>query len=135
MFARSVVRAASKAHALPALPKAASSMAMTSRFSTSAVRPKAPEVVAEREVPTTSYSRGEAHHSTLKIRDEEKVAATKPAEERVMPLTKDIYERMTPSMQRMTLFGKVVVVTGYVLQDSICLYFLYHAVTDMIFFL
>lgn len=115
MFARSVVRAASKAQAFPAVPKAASSIVMTSRFSTSAQRLKnPPEVVAEREVPTTSYSRGEAHHSTLKVRDDEKLAAAKPTEERVMPLTRDIYERMTPSMQKMTLFGKVVIVTGYV---------------------
>jgi hypothetical protein len=112
MFARSVIRAASKAQALPAIPKAASSVVMTSRFSTSALRRKAPEVVAEREVPTTSYSGGEAHHSTLKIRDEEKLAAAKPSEDRVVPLTRDIYERMTPSMQKMTLFGKVVIVTG-----------------------
>jgi hypothetical protein len=116
MFARSVVRAASKAQAFPAVPKAASSVIMTSRFSTSIQRRKTPEVVAEREVPTTSYSKGEAHHSTLKIRDEDKLAASSEqvAEERVYPLTQDIYERMTPSMRKMTLFGKVVVVTGYV---------------------
>lgn len=97
---------------MPAVPKAVSSVAMTSRFSTTTMRRKTPEVVAEREVPTTSYSGGEAHHSTLKIRDEEKAAVAKPLEDRVMPLTRDIYERMTPSMQKMTLFGKVVVVTG-----------------------
>jgi hypothetical protein len=114
MFSRSVVRAASRAQRFAATPKAASSVVMTSRFSTSVMRSKAPEVVAEREVPTTSYSGGEAHHSTLKIRDEDKSSAARPSEERVVPLTRDIYERMTPSMQKMTLFGKVVIVTGYV---------------------
>jgi len=112
MFSRSIVRAASKAQRFAAAPKVASSVVMTSRFSTSAMRSKVPEIVAEREVPTTSYSGGEARHSTLKIRDEDKASAARSSEERVVPLTRDIYERMTPSMQKMTLFGKVVIVTG-----------------------
>lgn len=99
---------------MPAVPRALTPVVMTNKFSTSSLRLKTPEVIAEREVPTTSYSGGEAHHSTLKIRDEEKAAETQPTEEIVVPLTREVYNLMTPSMKKMTLFGKVVIVTGYV---------------------
>jgi hypothetical protein len=122
MFARSFVRAASKAPAMSAAPKAVTS-AFVSRasFSAGAMLRKSPEVIAEREVPTSSYTGGEAHHSTLKIRDDDKPSAAKLPEERVVPLTRDIFDRMTPSMQKMTLFGKVVVVTGYASKISLLL--------------
>jgi hypothetical protein len=78
-----------------------------------------PEVIAEREVPTTSYEGGEAIHSTLKISHEAEELAAKAEVERVIPLTKEVYDSMTPSLQKMTLFGKVVVVTGCVLLQSL----------------
>jgi len=61
--------------------------------------------VAAREIPTSAYHRGNLHRSTLIVDDEVK-------EEKVIPLSAANFERMTPTMQRMTMMGKVAIVTG-----------------------
>lgn len=44
---------------------------------------------------------------------EEVAAVTKEVVDVVTPLTQSAYKGMTPTMQKMSLMGKVVVVTGY----------------------
>lgn len=117
MFGRSVIRAATTAaratpiaqQAVPLVTKVVPLVTKATRASfTSGAKLREPvEIISEREVPTSSYAGGEAQHSTIKVKDEV-----------VVPLTREIYDRMTPSMQKMTLMDKVVMVTGYALQSS-----------------
>jgi hypothetical protein len=105
MFARSVVRSASRA--------AAPSFTKTTRANFSVGAKRMQEVVAERKIPTSSYVGGTAQRSTIAVGDEHVVST--PTVEKVTPLTQAVFNSMTPSMQKMTIMGKVVVVTGYVL--------------------
>lgn len=97
---------------MPAVSKALPSSRAVNRaqFTTGRILRREPEYVAEREVPTSSYAGGEVQHSTLKIREDAQQSA---AGDRVIPLTKAVYNSLPPNLQKMTLFGKVVIVTGY----------------------
>jgi len=105
MFARSVVRAVSKAGA-PSFTK-------VSRATFSAAATLRNETIAAKKVQTSVYDHGSVKRSTITVGDE--IPAEEIAE-RVVPLTKAVFDKMTPSMQKMTVMGKVVVVTGYVPQ-------------------
>jgi len=75
------------------------------------------EVISEKEVPTTTYSPGSGVERTTLVVEDHGAAAAKAATEVVdvvTPLTKAGYAQLTPSLQKMTVFGKVVIITGYV---------------------
>ncbi|KAI0483631.1 short chain dehydrogenase [Xylaria cf. heliscus] len=89
-------------------------------FSISAVRPKS-DVVQESEVPVSVYSpdsKGSAgstsdHFSIPVNRDDAKPKPFPPEEDGdVIPLSHEVYRKMPPMMQKMSVMDKVVVVTG-----------------------
>jgi len=103
MFARSVLRASTRA-AAPSFTKAArASFTVGAKLRADPFNP-------QREVPTSSYADGEVQRSTITVG-----SGTPTSPEGIIPvkpLTAEIYNAMTPSMQKMTLYGKVVIVTG-----------------------
>ena len=108
MFARSVTRSALRAStraAAPAVPKIG-----RATFVASAKLRKADPLIPQSEVPTSAYSGGEVSRSTISVGG----AAAHPVEEvvTVTPLTEEMYKKMTPMMQKMSLFGKVIIITG-----------------------
>jgi hypothetical protein len=106
MLARSFVRATRVASpsqiARASLPKVA-----RASFTASTKRCTPPEIIAEKEVPQSSYAGGEVQRSTIIVGED--VASGK-----VAPLTKSVYNAMPKTMQSLSLMGKTVVVTGYV---------------------
>jgi hypothetical protein len=103
MFARSATRATklvTPSHiARAALPKVS-----RAPFTQSAKRCTPPEVIAEKEVPQSSYAGGEVQRSTIIVGED--------ANSKVTPLTKTVYNNMPKTMQSLSLMGKTVVVTG-----------------------
>jgi hypothetical protein len=73
------------------------------------------EFIGEKEVPAVSFTGGEAQRSTLIV---DKAQSDKKSHDAasVVPLSEEVYNNMTPSLQKMTIKGKTVIVTGYVLQ-------------------
>jgi len=55
----------------------------------------------------SSYSGGEVQRSTIIVGEE--------ASQKVSPLTQNVYNTMPKTMQSLSLMGKTVVVTGYVI--------------------
>lgn len=72
------------------------------------------EFVGEKEVPAVSYVGGEAQRSTLIVDKAHSDKRTADAAS-VVPLSQEVFDSMTPSLQKMTIKGKTVIVTGYVL--------------------
>jgi hypothetical protein len=80
------------------------------------------EVIAEKEVPVSSYTpdgrgtlSGSSHGQqySIPVRKDPKVEV--PAEghvDRVVPLTQGAFQRLPATLQKMTVMGKVVIVTG-----------------------
>ena len=106
MFSRSVIRAskaATSAHIARTAPKVA-----RATFTSSVRRSTPPEVIAEKEVPHSSYDGGEVKRTTIMVGEEESAAhgAT------VKPLTQAVYNQIPKTMQSLSLMGKTVVVTG-----------------------
>jgi hypothetical protein len=105
MFSRPVLRAVRVARvARPAFSQAARANLTTgARF-----REPVPEVVAAHEVPTTTYADGHLERSTLTVDQNLKDTDS------LGPLSQNVYNQLPPTMQKMSLMNKVVVVTGYV---------------------
>jgi hypothetical protein len=76
------------------------------------------EYISETEVASVSFDGGEARASTLKVGEK-----TEQDSSRVVPLSQEAFKRMTPTMQKGSIMGKVVIVTGYVLSPltNLCL--------------
>jgi hypothetical protein len=110
MFARSVIRATKVATpsqiARASLPKVA-----RATFTASTQRRTPPEVIAEKEVPQSSYSGGEVSRSTIIVGED-------AGSHKVSPLTPSVYNTMPKTMQSLSLMGKTVVVTGYVINSD-----------------
>jgi hypothetical protein len=80
------------------------------------------EVIAEREIPVSSYTpdaRGAINGSatpqqySIPVRPDPIIeGSTEIEEDKVYPLSRAAYERMPPTMQKMTVMGKVVIITG-----------------------
>lgn len=102
MFARSALRVARVA--------AAPSATKVSRAAFSAgTKLRNAEFVGEKEVPAVSFAGGEAKRSTLTVDQTSSIETT------VVPLSQEVYDSMTPSLKKMTIKDKTVIVTGYVL--------------------
>jgi hypothetical protein len=74
------------------------------------------EVISEKEIPATQYKPGSgAQRVTIPVEESHSAPAAKEAAvDVVTPLTESAFKGMSPTMQKMSLMGKVVVVTGYV---------------------
>lgn len=99
------------------------SVAKTTRpLSTSArLHNKKHEVISEREVPVSSYnsesnglfsSSTATEHTTIPVESDPTETSAVNEVERVVPLTRAVYEKMSPMMQKMTVMDKIVVITG-----------------------
>jgi NAD(P)-dependent dehydrogenase (short-subunit alcohol dehydrogenase family) len=129
-MARSAVSATIRLAAMPkppvfraAMPKPpAVRLAVPRRaFSVSPAQPKKTEVIKETEVPVSVYapdSKGvaSANSDHFSIPVKPAVSVTTPPQEseseKVVPLDARIYRSMPPTMQKMSVMGKVIVVTG-----------------------
>ena len=83
-------------------------------FTTGEKRPYEP--INEKEVPRSSYEPGaKVQRSTRHVQEgkaAEASAIVNAVKEKIVPLTDAMYENMPPALQKMTLKGKVVIVTG-----------------------
>ncbi|KAK4128513.1 NAD(P)-binding protein [Parathielavia appendiculata] len=122
-----VARSARLAHRLAALSRpavgraVASSVAQRTAFSVSAGRMKS-EVIKETEVPVTVYSpdakgvasSNSADHFSIPVKPAATSApeAAAAEEDAFTPLQEKVYRQMPRTMQKMSIMGKVVIVTG-----------------------
>lgn len=95
--------------------------AQATRTLTTAGPLKKREVIAEKEVPVSSYtpdargtlSGSSRDHYSIPVRKDPKVEV--PAEnngDKVVPLTRAAFQRMPATLQKMTVMDKVVIITG-----------------------
>ena len=66
------------------------------------------------EVPVSTYEAGNVQRTTIPVTEGElgDNAAVEENPDKVVPLTRAVFNQMPPHMQKMTLMDKVVVVTG-----------------------
>jgi hypothetical protein len=89
------------------------SAAARANFSIGAKRDYEP--IHEKEIPLATYEPGSTvQRTTINVEEAKASEAAAEPVERIVPLTKAKFDAMSPMMQKMTLFGKVVIVTGYV---------------------
>lgn len=84
-------------------------------FSASARARDDVEIISEREIPVSTYNgKGEkvGRHSTIPVRGTTTIEAAEQAADQVKPLTKNVYNAMPKTMQKMSMMDKVVIVTG-----------------------
>ena len=119
MFSRSVVRAArvsARVSTVNSFSKPAVTSIARAFSATTKAREPVDELVIAREVPHTSYEAGKVQRSTIVVGEAEDAVAKV---EKVVPLTRAIYNQMPPQLQKATLMDKVVVITGYVAQTQL----------------
>lgn len=115
MFSRSVVRAAGKAtRSAHASRVATPTLATMSRnFSIGAKRDYEP--INEKEIPRSTYEPGSTvQRTTINVEEAKATPSEAPAAnvEKVVPLSRANFDKMTPMMQKMTLMDKIVIITG-----------------------
>ncbi|KAK3941681.1 short-chain dehydrogenase/ reductase [Diplogelasinospora grovesii] len=104
---------------LPAVRAAAPSVAQRAAFSTSG-RYRKSEVIKETEVPVTVYTpdpKGAAssEHFSIPVQPGSQVPVPEPAveeDENVNPLEEKVYNQMPRTLQKMSVMGKVIIITG-----------------------
>jgi len=111
---RSFTRVASRA---TIAPRAANSAIRAIRpISASATKAKATEVVTEKEVPVSSWPQTKDARASIPVPPRNQQApqpAAAPVDnEDVYPLSPEAFEKMTPMMRKMTVYGKTIVITG-----------------------
>lgn len=103
----------------PAVPRGATSAAQRAAFTVSARRFKS-EVIKETEVPVSVYNpdakgvaSGTSDHFSIPVKPNFKPQepVVEP-EDRVDPLNEKVYKQMPRTLQKMSLMGKVVIITG-----------------------
>lgn len=67
------------------------------------------EGISEKEISAVSFEGGAVKPSTLIVGEKTEHDAS-----RVVPLTQEMYKKLNPTLQKGSIFGKVVIVTGYV---------------------
>ena len=111
MFAaRSALRASARASTRVTM-RALPAKAVRASFISTSVKANADPLVPQSTVPLSSYAGGEVQRTTLEVGSNHEVEAA-VAKELVVPLSQQVYNAMTPSMKKMTLFGKTVIITG-----------------------
>ncbi|KAK0617385.1 hypothetical protein B0T14DRAFT_538938 [Immersiella caudata] len=115
------IRLASRLSTIPrtAAPRGATPAAQRAAFTVSARRFKS-EVIKETEVPVSVYNpdakgvaSGTSDHFSIPVKPNFK--AQEPVvepEDRVDPLNEKVYKQMPRTLQKMSLMGKVVIITG-----------------------
>ncbi|KAH7367502.1 bacilysin biosynthesis oxidoreductase bacC [Plectosphaerella cucumerina] len=111
---RSFTRVASRATIAPRAAAGLSVRAMRP-ITASATKAQATEVVTEKEVPVTTWPQTKDARSSIPVppRSQSPPQPIAPVEdEEVHPLTAEAYEKMSPMMRKMTVFGKTIIITG-----------------------
>lgn len=117
-FATGSVRSAARATSKPIayrLPFQARALSMTASLAS-----KRTEVIRETEVPVSIYSpdskgiSASPDHFSIPVNGNAQQAATAadPESEEVVPLDPKVFKSMPPTLQKMTVMGKVIIVTG-----------------------
>ncbi|KAM0331478.1 hypothetical protein ACHAQA_003154 [Verticillium albo-atrum] len=105
---RSATRAL--ARAFTSRSAAAPSIRAARPFSVSAFKANA---VHEKEVPIVSWPATKDGKSSIPVNPNQQTAKEEPAEPtEVVPLTAEAYEKMSPMMKKMTVYGKTIIITG-----------------------
>jgi hypothetical protein len=117
MLSRSLFRAArASTRITPAASFAKPASASFARAFSASTKLREPvdELVIASEVPHTSYEAGKVQRQTIVVGEGAEGASVEQIEkaEKVVPLSRAVYNQMPPHMQKMTLMDKVVVVTG-----------------------
>jgi hypothetical protein len=110
MFARPALLAARAATPI-------ASRAARASFTVSAKLRDTPEITPAREIPTTSYADGSVEQSTIVVDQKAQggvsgVRYSSGHGYKIGALSKSTYKQLTPTMQKMSLMDKIVVVTG-----------------------
>jgi hypothetical protein len=110
MFARPAFRAARAATPI-------ASRAARASFTVSAKLRDTPEITPAKEIPTTSYADGSVEQSTIVVDQKAQggvsgVRHSSGHGHKIGALSKSTYRQLTPTMQKMSLMDKIVVVTG-----------------------
>ncbi|KAK4232566.1 hypothetical protein QBC38DRAFT_4487 [Podospora fimiseda] len=102
----------------PVIARSAPSVAQRAAFSVSAGRFKS-EVIKETEVPVSVYSpdsKGTASsssdHFTIPVKNNSRPLEPSPEEEDVVPLQDKVYNQLPRTLQKMSVHGKVIIITG-----------------------
>lgn len=103
----------------PAIARAPISAAQRAAFSVSAGRMKS-EVIKETEVPVSVYNpdakgvaSSNSDHFSIPVKNGSRAPAPIAEEEdAVAPLEEKVYRQMPRTMQRMSVMGKVIIITG-----------------------
>jgi hypothetical protein len=107
------VRASTRVHPTTSFTKPAVASIARSFSAGTKLREPVDALVHATEVPHTSYESGKVQRQTIVVGEGEHGASAEQVE-KVVPLTRAVYNQMPPHLQKMTLMDKVVVVTGYV---------------------
>jgi hypothetical protein len=108
MFARPALRAAKAATPI-------ASRAARASFTVSSKLRDTHEITPAKEIPTTSYADGSVEQSTIVVDQKAQggVSGVRHSSgHKIGALSKSTYKQLTPTMQKMSLMDKVVVVTG-----------------------
>ena len=122
MASRSAFRLSRAVAPLVSAPRSRAIPIAARAFTNSACRFSRSDVVQETEIPVSHYSpdaKGQAsstsdHYSIPVSRESAQPTPNEPGaeDESITPLTKEVYNTMPPTMQRMSMMDKVVIVTG-----------------------
>lgn len=90
----------------------------TRTFTNSPTKPKS-EVIREKEIPVSVYtpdSKGAgSEHFSIPVKANAAPAETPtlpPENDEVLPLAKKVFDSLPPTMQKMTVHDKVIIITG-----------------------
>ncbi|KAK4159087.1 hypothetical protein QBC43DRAFT_133486 [Cladorrhinum sp. PSN259] len=102
----------------PTIARPVPSIAHRAAFSVSVSRFKS-EVIKETEVPVTVYSpdsKGTASsssdHFTIPVKNNSRPLEPNPEDEDIVPLQDKVYNQMPRTLQKMSVHGKVIIITG-----------------------
>lgn len=72
------------------------------------------EIIAEKKIPIASFTDDkEAVRTSIPVRDDPEIEVpVEVGEVNVKPLSREIYDKLPITMQKMTVMDKVVIVTG-----------------------
>jgi len=73
------------------------------------------EIIAEKEIPTASFITDDKQpvRTSIHVRDDPEIEVPVEVDEvNVKPLSRDLYQKLPNTMQKMTVMDKVVIVTG-----------------------
>lgn len=88
--------------------------AMAARPLSTSARLLRREVIAEKQIPVSSYTDDAPQRSTIPVRNDPEIEhhAEEQAGLHAPPLTKALFSKLPKSIQKQTVMDKVVIVTG-----------------------